>query len=79
MKIFFKDSSSSASDNDFTPLGTSDDDLTPDLDLGTCSNLTKKRVLSIGCENLQHSLTEDIDSDESDVSIYSDTTYVDSF
>ena len=39
----------------------------------------KKCVLSIDCENLEHSLTEDIDSDESDVSIYSDTTYVDSF
>ena len=39
----------------------------------------KKCVLSIDYENLEHSLIEDIDSDESDVSIYSDTTYVDSF
>ena len=53
--------------------------LTPDLDLRTCSNLTKKRILSSGCENLQPSLTEDSDSGTSDVSIYSDSTYVDSF
>ena len=94
--MYVKHSSSSAS------ADTSDDDLTPDLDLGTifsnyktdknehsknlgeikkspCSNWTRKRVLSKDWEKFEHSLTENIDSDESDVSVDSDTTYVDSF
>ena len=92
---YLKDSTTSAS------AETSDEDITPDLDLATvfsnykndknehsknheevkkspCYNWTQTRELSNDCENFEHSLSVNIDSDECDVSVDSNTTYVDS-
>ena len=43
-----------------------------------CYNWIQAHELSNDCENFEHSLSVNIDSDECDVSVDSNTTYVDS-
>ena len=50
-----------------------------EVEKGPCHNLTQKRVESHECENVGHSLNENQESDESDVTIISDTIAVDCF